>query len=155
MNRHIIATRAQTELDKARANSVALQNAEEAMVDFHGSMLHSAQVAKRHYIHLTDKQAAFRCSIIDSAVFSNGVLSNESSDHSDPISENPLSDSFEDRASSASNRVLAVMASLDSNGSASEPIMEVAVLTTNSAPFASDEMEQSMEKDNDQSLLPR
>ena len=77
MNRHMIVTQAQTELEKMRSSSVAMQNCERAMENFPGSLIHSAEMAQRHYNHPVDQQAAFRTSLIDSSVFGGDNVGSE------------------------------------------------------------------------------
>ena len=69
LNRHLIETLAQTELDKAKAASVSVQNAESARLSLSNSLLHSAETANRYYNHRTNRQAALRSAFIENSVF--------------------------------------------------------------------------------------
>ena len=67
-------------MEKAKANSVSLQNAEKDRSDLHSSLLHTPSVAKRYYVHHTHQQSAFRTALIDQTCFPGSSFPDAESD---------------------------------------------------------------------------
>ena len=66
--RQLIETTAECQLQQARSDAVGLKDAEANRSELSSALIHTADVAKRHYIKLNKKTSAYRSNYIDHVV---------------------------------------------------------------------------------------
>ena len=93
--RHYIETSAESQLQRARTDVIGFQEVEQNRAELSSSLLHSAKVAKQHYIKLSKQKSAYRCIFIDQLIHKVSATVQTTVENNDPVvgSSEPMNSS--------------------------------------------------------------